>query len=307
MRHARAVLAIAVAAFVAGCGGGGAPSTRDAGDAGAAVVHEHRVAPRVVDLEVRSPALHATAKVRLLTPDGWAEHTSRRWPVLYLLHGCCDTYVSWTRSTDIETWPQLRKVLVVMPDGGDVGFYSDWRSGPGWETFHLTELRRLLERDYGAGTQRAIAGLSMGGLGAMDYAAREPHLFRAAASFSGVLHPLDRPDYWLGLFSAYTQDPTAVWGDPVTDRATWARHDPAELALQLRGVPLFVSAGNGRPGPYDKPGQRRDQVEPEVMRESKAFAARVAARTDFYGPGTHTWPYWERELERALPTLLGRQ
>ena len=49
----------------------------------------------------------------------------------------------------------------------------------------------------------------MGGLGAIDYAARRPHAFRAAASFSGVLHPLGSPDVWLGLFSSYTDDADA--------------------------------------------------------------------------------------------------
>jgi S-formylglutathione hydrolase FrmB len=31
---------------------------------------------------------------------------------------------------------------------------------------------------------------------------------------------------------------------------------------------------------------------------------RIPVTTDFYGPGTHTWPYWERELHRSLPMLL---
>jgi diacylglycerol O-acyltransferase/trehalose O-mycolyltransferase len=300
----RGVAVVLAAIALVGCG----DQTTAKPPPGATVVQERQAAPRIVDLEVRSPALGDTATVRLMTPDGW-EKGRGRWPVLYLLHGCCDTYVSWTRSTDIESWPQLRKVLVVMPDGGDVGFYSNWRSGPAWETFHLTELRRLLERGYGAGTTRAIAGLSMGGLGAMDYAAREPHLFRAAASFSGLLHPLGDTGSLLGLLAGYTPDPEAVWGDPESDRETWAEHDPTELAGDLRGVALFVSAGDGRPGPLDLEGQVRDRIEPGVRRQSRAFTARlrdlgIAARTDFYGAGTHSWPYWQRELRRALPTLL---
>jgi S-formylglutathione hydrolase FrmB len=302
MRGAVVVLA---ALALAGCGEQTAAQPKAPT---ATVVGERKVAPRIVDLEIRSPALGATAHVRLLTPDGWNKGRGR-WPVLYLLHGCCDTYVSWTRSTDIERWSQLRRVLVVMPEGGDVGFYSDWKSGPAWETFHLTDLRRLLERDYGAGTRRAIAGLSMGGLGAMDYAAREPHLFRGAASFSGLLHPLGYPDWLLGLFASYTPDPLAIWGDPETNRQTWAEHDPSELAGELRGVGLFVSAGNGRPGPLDLEGQVRDPTEAGVLRQSRAFATRlreegIGARIDFYGAGTHSWPYWQRELRRALPTLL---
>jgi diacylglycerol O-acyltransferase/trehalose O-mycolyltransferase len=257
-------------------------------------VGEHRVGPRIVDLTVHSRALGRDAHVRLLLPD----RGRRPWPVLYLLHGCCDSYQSWTRSTDVESMPALRSVLVVMPEGGNVGFYSDWRDGPAWETFHTRELPPLLVR-YGAGTRRAIAGLSMGGLGAMDYAARHPGMFAAAASFSGVLHPLAEPKLWLGLFNAYTDDPAKVWGDPEADRANWAAHDPTRLAAKLRGTRLYVASGSGP-----------DRTEAIVGRETRAFAARlhdlrIPATLHLYRGGHHDWPYWQRELHRAFPTLLG--
>ena len=76
-----------------------------------------------------------------------------------------------------------------MPEAGQVGFYSDWRARSGgpsrWETFHLTELRQLLERDWRAGNRRVVAGLSMGGLGAMAYAARHPGMFRRPPPTAG--------------------------------------------------------------------------------------------------------------------------
>jgi len=310
-------------AFVAAVllGGGcadGEETERGGSGARAAVVHERRVGARIVDLEIRSPALGSTAMVRLLTPDGWAAgRNSRRWPVLVLLHGCCDTYESWTRSTNVEELPQLRDVLVVMPEGGPVGFYSNWHGtgddeGTRWETFHVEELRHLLGHRYGAGRNWAIAGSSMGGLGAMGYTARHPRLFRASASFSGLLHPLSDVDFLLGLFSAYTPDPKAIWGDPAGDREIWARHDPTALGPRLRGTPLFVSAGNGLPGPLDRSARSVDRIEPVVLAESRAFVARlrelgILVKTDLYGRGTHDWPYWERELRRALPTLLGSE
>ena len=310
LRWGRALIAVVLtASLVAGCGSSsqsdGANRTRAA--ATATVVSQKQVGPRVVDLLVQSPALRAAASVRLLTPQGW-KRGQGSWPVLYLLHGCCDTYDSWTRSTDVESWPELRHTLVVMPAGGNVGFYSNWRVGPRWETFHLTELRGLLERDYGAGPKRAIAGLSMGGLGAMTYAARHPGLFRAAASFSGLLHPQADPRFMLGLFESETPEPNDIWGDPEADRAIWAQHDPTALAPRLKGTRLFVSSGDGRPGPLAPNAQPDTVIEPTVERESRAFTrrlerARIPVRTDFYGPGTHDWPYWERELRRSLPTL----
>jgi diacylglycerol O-acyltransferase / trehalose O-mycolyltransferase len=310
-----ALVALAAAALLA-CGSADRPLPgRPRADDGASVVAERPVAGRIVDLTVRSPVLGTTGRVRLLTPRGWS---SRRegdhWPVLFLLPGCCDTYDSWTRETQVEDVPQLRNVLVVMPEAGAVGFYSNWRGDgngvrPAWETFHLRELRQILERGYGAGKRRAVAGLSMGGLGAMAYAARHPGLFRAAASYSGLLHPLEDAQFYLNLFSAHTDDPLAIWGDPATQRRFWAAHDPTELAARLRGTRLFVSSGNGEPGPFDRSGQLEDRVEATVYREGRAFAERLRGQhipvtTDFYGPGMHDWPYWERELERSLPVLM---
>lgn len=120
---------------------------------------------------------------------------------------------------------------------------------------------------------------------------------------------LEDAQFYLNLFSAHTDDPLAIWGDPATQRRFWAAHDPTELAARLRGTRLFVSSGNGEPGPFDRSGQLEDRVEATVYREGRAFAERLRGQhipvtTDFYGPGMHDWPYWERELERSLPVLM---
>jgi diacylglycerol O-acyltransferase/trehalose O-mycolyltransferase len=310
------VLVTAVVAAPGLAAGRGAARLAPVGD-GARVVAEQRVGPHLVDLIVQSPALGRTAKVRLLTPDGWQQRRpGDRWPVLYLLHGCCDTYDSWTRETDVEELRGLRGVLVVMPEAGAVGWYSDWWNygaggPPAWETFHLGELRRLLELGYGAGLRRVTAGLSMGGAGALTYAARHPGMFRAAASYSGVVHPLQEgwPQGFFGLLRSFGADPLALWGDPVAQREIWEAHDAYFLAGRLRHTPVFLSCGNGHAGPFDPPGTT-DQLEAALLLQNQAVAARLEQlgaplTTDFYGPGTHSWPYWERELHRSLPLLLG--
>jgi hypothetical protein len=71
----------------------------------------------------------------------------------------------WTGSPDIEKLVQQSDFMVVMPDGGKAGFYSDWQAGSRWETFHTTELPSLLIQQYRASTLAAVAGVSMGGLG----------------------------------------------------------------------------------------------------------------------------------------------
>jgi S-formylglutathione hydrolase FrmB len=285
------------------------------------VVSEERVGERLLDLEIDSAALGGTATVRLLTPDGWEDRRpGDRWPVLYLLHGMFGTHEDWTTKSDVEDRPELRDVLVVMPDGGDPGgYYSNWWNGgrygaPAWETFHLDEVRTIVERRYGAGTRRAVAGASMGGYGALVYAAHRPGMFRAAASYSGPVHLLHPASVkkWRDAF----QDPDGgsayldLWGDPVAQRANWRRHDPYHLAGRLRHTPVFLSCGNGELGPLDGPDTNLFDQETEAFDQvlTKSLAARmrrldVPVSTHYY-QGTHQAPYWERELHHSLPMLL---
>jgi alpha-glucoside transport system permease protein len=322
-RHAGTAVTLALLTVgMAACTSSQAPQAVGPPDRPARVVATQTVGPRVRDLTIDSPALGRSAKVRLLLPRRFSAEPGRRWPVLWLLHGCCDTYQSWTRSTDVEELDGLADVLVVMPEAGQVGFYSDWykrgQGGPSrWETFHLTELRQLLERDWRAGNRRVVAGLSMGGLGAMAYAARHPGMFRAAASYSGLLHTRYQGDPLPGLrmiqdaLRNFDEDPDALWGDPRRHGDLWAAHNPYDLAPRLRGVGLFVSVGNGQPGPLDGPATngQLQQIEKALYPQNLAFVERlrqlgIPVRFDNYGPGIHNWPYWQRELHRSLPMLL---
>jgi S-formylglutathione hydrolase FrmB len=265
---------------------------------------------RTRDLMVETPSLPVPVGVRLLLPAGFETEPDRRWPVLYLLHGAGldqEALRAWTYSTDVQALVAPTNLLVVMPQGDGFGWYSDWwndgKGGPPkWETFHLTELMAIIERDWHASDKRAIAGLSMGGYGAMVYAARHPGLFKAAASFSGPLDILGEKD------SGLLGNEPGVWGDPVEQVDVWKAHNPIDLAEALRGTALYVSYGEGGQGPLD-PDPVGDDGEAFRSIGNKAFVARLAelgipATVDAYGPGTHSWPYFERALHRSLPLLL---
>ncbi|TDC53502.1 esterase family protein [Actinomadura sp. KC345] len=305
--------------------GGSAPSAAPADD-GATVVGERRARRRVLDLAIRSPVLAGVAHVRLLLPRGWSRDASRTWPVLWLLHGATaggEGHTAWSDHSDIEELTEESDVIVVMPDGGACGNYTDWWNrgdggAPQWETFHLAELRQILERGYRAGPERAVAGYAMGGLGALAYAARHRGLFRAAASFSGPVHTLHRDPSGLDVadlveltvaIGAPSLDWTDVWGDPDEQRVVWRQHNPYDLADRLAGVRVHVSAGDGVPGPYDpRPGTGPDVLEALACTVSREFAGKlrklgIPVTTHFYR-GTHSWPYWRRELRAALPALL---
>lgn len=290
----------------------GRPSTRSP-----RVVHEERVDARTLDLTVDSPALGRTAVVRLLLPVGWSRTARRTWPVLYLLHGAFGNHTSWTKYGVHEIVGNT-DVIVVMPEGGATSYYSNWWNHgawgtPAWETFHTRELRRLLEGGYRTGPARAAAGLSMGGQGAFTYAARNPGMFRAAASFSGVLHTamvegdLSGPAV-INTFVGYSgADPTALWGDPVEQRHLWAAFNPYDLAFLLRGVRLFASWGTGAPGPLDPAGTKTDDIERLCGTMSQQFATRARRLhldlTVSAGPGTHTTPYFRKGLVDAFTML----
>lgn len=297
------------------------------------VVDEQQVTDRIVDLTLASPALGGEGRVRLLTPDGWEDREDgETWPVLYLLpDGLGDERV-WVEDYAIEEWPELRDVLVVMPGMPLYGFYSDWWNHgdggpPAVAAFHLQEVMPLLEEEYGAGGRRAAAGQSQGGFGALSYAARNPGMFRAVASYSGYVHPHQHPRTVEAGMTYLGLDWLALWGDPVRQRHLWEANDPYYLAEGLRGVPVYLSSGDGRLGPLDPPGTGPDEEIPGLedpadpfpedvysptemlmMEESQTLAGRLreagAKVTTHFYPGTHSPPYWERELRASLPALL---
>src|SRR5207244_11395886 len=167
------------------------------------------------------------------------------------------------------------------------------------------------ERDDRAGPDLAIAVASMGGLGALDYAARHPRLFRAAASFSGIVDTRLTPQEsmrYLDLIRSQGEDPNQLWGDPRDHAAVWAAHNPYDLAPALRGTALFVAVGTGQPGPLDPAGTAASTIESSLAAENTALAERlhalkIPAHLDFYCPGTHDWPYSHREPPLAWPRV----
>lgn len=283
----------------------------------ATVVGEQALSDRLLELTVDSPALGGTSGVRLLLPARFAAEPDRRWPVLYLLHGGAGSYRDWTAATDVEAFTEPLDLIVVMPDSGLGATYTDWdhpgpNGQPAYETHHLVELRQLLETRFRADGRYVVAGLSSGGFGAGSYAGRHPDLFRAMASFSGNLDTRD-DDLLLtyaGTALTILTELALPLGDPILDEARHRGHNPIDLAPNLAHTAVYVASGNGEPGPLDGPGAIPDPIlEASTFRRSQQFVERlgqlgIPVTTDFYGSGTHSWPYWERELHDAMPMLL---
>jgi S-formylglutathione hydrolase FrmB len=314
---AATALGLSVPASAAPAAAPAAASSATAAD-GAKVVAETAVAARTIDLTIQSPAMAGQEKVRLLVPSGWSKDADRTWPTLWLLHGGVDDYTAWTRGTDVASLTADTPVIVVMPEGGSCGNYSDWWNygnggSPEWETFHMKELRSILENGYRANDRSVIAGNSMGGLGAMLYAARFHGAFKAAAAFSGYVDtmygykPGDDSIGWGPSFACPGTDWRRVWGAPDAQAAIWHAHNPTDIAGRLAGVRLYVASGNGTAGPLGGL-PFTDPVEVAADNASHAFVDRLhdlgVPVTARFFDGQHSWPYWQRDLHDAYPMLM---
>ncbi|HWF73085.1 MAG TPA: alpha/beta hydrolase family protein [Solirubrobacteraceae bacterium] len=280
------------------------------------VLGDMRQGERLREVTIRSAALARPASFLLLTPPGYSEDAPRRWPVLVLLHGADDGPSSWTREAAVVERTATLDALVVLPEAGPVGFYTDWRrpdrSGhaPRWEGFHLDEVLSVVQSRYRAGTRRVVAGVSMGGYGSIAYAAKRPGTFAAAASYSGLLDLTRRgmAPFIAGMLLREREHPHALWGSPRRDRATWLANDPCHLAERLRGTALYLSRADGTPRPEDHVPPGTGLLERWVTPTTESFAARLAALgipfTISRGDGAHEWPTWRRELDRSWPFLL---
>jgi S-formylglutathione hydrolase FrmB len=297
---------------------------------------------RTTDLTLHSPAMQRDVHVNVMLPVGYNPRGGRRYPVLYLLHGALGGYMNWFTDGHVEKLIGRRPLIVVMPDGGYDGSYSDWygllqgQSGPvpAWETFHVHELIPYIDLHYptlATRGERFIAGLSAGGGGSTHYAADNPGLFGAVGSFSGANDNLEQypfyPTLSEGLWLATDApgdgpDGHCTWGDPYTQRVVWEDNDPTYLAPNLRATPLWIASGNGEPGPLDPtPTSNAGQdlsnaggeaaaaaTEMEIWDMTRSFVralngAGIPHADYFYGPGTHSWPYWRRDLKRFLSWL----
>lgn len=286
------------------------------------VVATQQVSPRLTDYTVTTPAMAGPVHFRVLLPEGYAQQPRRRYPVLFLLHGGLDSYTSWTTKGDVEAITRPYPLIVVMPADGDGGGWNvDWYNGgrggpPMYETWHLGQILPWVDQHFrtdGDRDHRAVAGLSTGGFGTMHFATKRPDLWAFAASFSGADDVVGNfPVAPVIGFEAMVDGgtPDDVFGNRVTHEIGWRAQNPVDLAENVvhGGPRLWIATGDGQHGPFDD-GPGFDPVEFDVRDMSLNFAHRLdALGKPFalwdYGPGTHSWPYWQRDLRTVLPLMM---
>ena len=321
----RLALLAAVAAALAGAPAAAAVTLHSGH--GLTITAVRQVDPRLLDVTLHTAALPSPVQVYILLPPGYGAHHRPRYPVFYLLDGTSGHASDWIKAGNAEKVIGQRQLITVMPDitlnGNGGGWCTNWPDGAqSWETFHIDQLIPWIDanlRTITNRTGRAIAGLSQGGFCSTSYAARHPDLFSVVLGYSGAPDIYYDPDARAGAKAIINATevgltgvpPDTFFGDQTTDGINWAAHDPATLAENLRDTRIYMYWGNGIAGPLDSgaPNPEAMFIEGAVARDNVDFQARlqslgIPAYFDPYGNGTHSWPYWERDLQWSIGPIM---
>jgi S-formylglutathione hydrolase FrmB len=273
--------------------------------------------------KVAANSVNGPHRVRITLPNNYFQSGTTRFPVLYLLHGGAGgNSAQWTTGGGaVEALTDNRPLITVMPDGGKVGWYTNWvdqsQGAQKWRDFHVDQLIPWIDanlRTIAAKGGRAIAGLSMGGFGAIRYAQDRPDLFAYAGSFSGAVDLGDS-----GTRSVIGQQasqngysPNGPFGNPFPPfDSTWNALNPVSRAARLQGVQVGLYAGGG--------SNDQDVLEGTMRASADRLhnALNAAGVAHFYwmygrpGPtapfgcdGGHNFGCWNFALNDALPRML---
>ena len=197
-----------------------------------------QASPRVECRSVPSRLLNRKVQFCVLLPPSYDSVRTRRYPVLYFLHGLGQNEQAmidsgaWNVTQDMWEQTQLGEFLIVAPDG-DRSFFIDSRDGKRpYEDFFIEEFMPFVESHYRVRegrSSRGIAGISMGGYGALHLALRHPGLFSAvSANSAALIENVPKASLDESGQAALSQALGNAFGTPF-DRAFWDRNSPFTL------------------------------------------------------------------------------
>ncbi len=303
-----------------------------------------RAPSKVVTETFRSAALGVDKDVTIYLPAGYDPADARRYPVFYYLHGLGGDENNWIGGAKLDAAADALalEAIVVMPDG-DNNFYIDsaldtkfdacMKDGEGmfnprqprektcvkaskYETYITKDLLELVDRKFktiATREGRGLAGMSMGGYGALILSMRHPDLFSAAASHSGLITPLYKGPYPYekGKVSLHTSIASLtetykflgnlgswVLGVFGGDLASWRAHDPTLLLQKLAPGTLHLYLDCGTEDEFLF--HHSNQYIHDLLLE------RGIKHEFFIGPGHHSFDFWQQRLPSSLAFLRDR-
>jgi putative tributyrin esterase len=241
-----------------------------------------------------SPSLGHTMRFVVVLPDGY--DSTRSYPVLWLLHGYAGNDSTWLKYTQLAHYLRPYPLVVVLPDAQSSWYVNALRDpGARFEDYLIRDLTETVAERYAVDpTRQAIAGLSMGGYGAVVLGLRHTDRFRFIGALSAVLtvpRDIERFDS-LGGFAIPSL--RLAFGDgPSEFRDT---HDPFLLFKRTPSDALpFIYLAIGTADEFRT-----------LLPRNREFADSLRAYGALYSyteqPAHHTWVFWNG----VLPDLLMR-
>lgn len=242
-----------------------------------------------ITLSFHSEALERTVPLRALVPLEDAPRVPM--PAMYLLHGLYGSEQDWFQYTRVILWARAKGLAVFCP-AGENGFYVNQAdTGEAYMRYVGEELPAFTRRLFPLSSRREdtfIAGLSMGGYGALNAGLTYPETFGKVAALSAALRPwkrMDKPQGGCVQRPAYAR---ALFGQ---DTEPW---NTLTLARQCgaRAPELWLSCG-----------AQDDLLEENIALVDGLRQAGIPAYFD-QPPGAHNWDFWDREIQRVIDWLM---
>jgi enterochelin esterase-like enzyme len=159
----------------------------------------------LLDDHLVSPIIGEAFTYRVYLPPDYLRAPKRVYPVLYMLHGNGGNYTEWSDSYLPEQADrmivagEIQPLIIVMPDDGETTYWANWDSGPRWGDYVTDDVVSVIDQRYRTQPDpagRAIGGLSMGGLGALNLALQHPDVFGVVGAHSPSVRLEPDPALW---------------------------------------------------------------------------------------------------------------
>lgn len=251
----------------------------------------------VVSREFDAPSLERKWTYAVYLPDGY-EASTLRYPVLYLLHGHGQDLYAWVNFGHIQSTADaliargdMPPAIIVMPDAGTT-WYVDRKEK--METAVIQDLLGDVQRNFrviDARNGRLVAGLSMGGYGALRFVLKYPETFAAAGLLSPAIYDPEPPQgsgaRRVGVFGA-PEFNAQVWKQ-LNYPALW----DAFLAKKI-AVPMYINSGDDDDYFIEVEATRLYTL---LRKNGQPAELRIV-------DGPHRWPVWESTIGDAMRYLF---
>ena len=253
-------------------------------------------------VQFHSKLVNASLPYNVILPPNYRVARNTRYPVLYLLHGHGGHYTDWLMRTNIADYAAQYRMIIVMPEGNN-SWYVDGAAGSNdkYESYLLQELMpdvdsryRTIQSRYG----RAIAGLSMGGYGAIKYGLKYPATFAFAASMSGAFGVTRYTEKEMG---GSNWEPFLKTFGPLGSETRKANDifeiTKALTAGRVASLPYFY---------FDCGTEDAAQHFDRNRELSELFLAKKIPHEYRELPGNHSWQYWDQQVQEVLKLAAER-